>query len=144
MDTRAGDRSRWRSRAISGLAVASIYAASRMLSIELSAAPGAPVWLASGVAWAALMLVGKQYWPAILMAGWLVNLAHYPWPMATGYAVGNVLEAVAGVWIMSSIARLRRQLGYFEILTGAVLVSILTPVLGATAGTVTRCLSEGL
>src|SRR5260370_41027262 len=100
MDTRAGERSRWRSRVISGLAVAAVYAASRKLSIEFSAGPGAPVWLASGVAWAALMLVGKQYWPAILMAGWLVNLAHYPSPVATGYPIHNVLEALADVRIM--------------------------------------------
>src|SRR5579864_9306219 len=144
MDTRAGDRSRWRSRIILGLIVAVVYAASRKLSIELSAGIGAPVWLASGVAWAALMLCGKQYWPSILIAGWLVNLAQYPWPAAAGFAVGNVLEALAGVWIMSSIERLRKQLGYFEILAGAALVALLTPILGASAGTLTRWLAEGL
>src|SRR5947209_3499157 len=102
MVTGASDRPQWRSRIVPALAVALLYAASRELSIHLSAGPGVPVWLASGVAWAALMLVGKRYWPAILISGCLVNLTQYHWPSAIGFAVGNVLEALAGVWIMSS------------------------------------------
>jgi len=70
-----------------GLIVAVVYAASRKLSIELSAGVGSPIWLASGVAWAALMLCGKQYWPALLIAGWLVNLAHIL-ASGAGYAIG--------------------------------------------------------
>ena len=144
MEVRAGAVSRWRSRIPLGFLIAVLYAGSRVLSMQLSAGAGVPVWLASGVAWAALMLAGTQYWPAILLSGWLVNIAQLPWPAATGYAVGNVLEALAGVWIMSAISRLRRQLGYFEILVGVALVALLTPVLGATVGTITRCWQERL
>src|SRR5262249_34489019 len=54
------------------------------------------------------------------------------------------LEAIAGVWIMDCISRLRKQLGYFELLAGVGLVALLTPILGASVGTITRCWSEGL
>src|SRR5581483_8101325 len=52
-------------------------------------------------------------------------------------AFGNVAEACIGVWIMRFVVRIRRHWGFFEILAGIGLVTLLAPIAGATIGSVT-------
>jgi diguanylate cyclase (GGDEF)-like protein/PAS domain S-box-containing protein len=58
------------------------------------------VWPATGIALAALLLLGQRVWPAILLSAFLVNLtttgAVFP---SLGIASGNTLEALAGAWM---------------------------------------------
>src|SRR5258708_1704797 len=76
--------------------IAAVYLAATPLTVWITAA-GLPVSLATGVALAALLTVGTQYWPAILAAGWLSAIASGYSPLAAGpLALRGLIEALAG------------------------------------------------
>jgi len=100
-----------------------------------------PMWPASGVALACLLLFGWRCWPAITVAAFLVNVfSALPPPAALGLAVGNTLAALAGVFLLRripgfhpSLSRLRDMLGLFVLaaaLCSAISASFGSGVLG--------------
>lgn len=63
------------------------------------------VWPASGYALAVLLVFGNRYWPAIFAGALLVGLhAGSAVLVATGYALGNCLEALLAVRLMRRYA----------------------------------------
>src|SRR5947208_9284517 len=105
-----------------------------------------PVWPPTGLALAALLLLGPRYWPAILCGAFLANATTaVPLTATAGIACGNAAEAALGAYLI------RRSFGGQRIALdkpGAVraLVAIAAP-LGALAsaslGVTTLALAEG-
>src|SRR5512147_2603294 len=65
------------------------------------------VWPATGIALAALLLLGYRVWPAILVGAFLVNVTTTgPGHVLSslGIAVGNTLEALVGAWLVTRFA----------------------------------------
>src|SRR5262249_39679712 len=67
-----------------------------------------PIWPATGIAVAALLLWGNRLWPAIFLGAFLANVFARLSPdtslairivQALGIAVGNTSEAVLGAWL---------------------------------------------
>jgi signal transduction histidine kinase/ActR/RegA family two-component response regulator len=90
------------------LAVGGVYLAAACAGGELSLLYDSvsPVWPASGVAVAALVLWGLRCWPGIFLGALLANLSFgVPWPACLGMAAGNALEAVLAVLLL-------RRLGF--------------------------------
>ncbi len=89
------------------------------LTIPFTANNVSPIWPASGVALACLLLFGWQCWPAIAVASFLVNFFSPLPPLAAlGLAVGNTSAALAGIFLLRripgfhpSLSRLRDVLG---------------------------------
>lgn len=89
------------------------------LAIPFTSSNISPVWPASGVALACLLLFGWQCWPAIAVAAYLVNFfSQLPPPAALGLAIGNTSAALAGTFLLRllpgfrpSLARLNDVLG---------------------------------
>jgi PAS domain S-box-containing protein len=75
-------------------------------------ASATPVWPPTGIALAALLVLGVRAWPAVAVGAFLVNVTTAG-SVATslGIALGNTLEAVVGVWLVERLARGR---GAFE------------------------------
>ena len=63
------------------------------------------VWAPAGIALAAMLLLGKRMWPAILVGAFLVNLTT-PGSVVTAVviAIGNTLEAVVGATLVERFA----------------------------------------
>lgn len=63
------------------------------------------VWAPTGLAIAAVLLLGLRVWPAIFVGAFLVNLttAGTVWT-SLGIAAGNTLEAVVGGWLVQRFA----------------------------------------
>ena len=61
-----------------------------------------PVWPASGLAFAALLVFGLRVWPAVLIGAFAAN-AMTAGSLATSaaIAIGNSLEAIVGVWLIN-------------------------------------------
>ncbi len=60
-----------------------------------------PVWPPTGLALAALLLLGTRYWPAIFCGAFLANaITAVPLIAAAGIASGNTAEAVLGAYLM--------------------------------------------
>ena len=91
--------------------VAAVYFAAAKLSLLLAIPPGyaTAVWPPSGIAVAALLLIGNRVWPGVWIGAALVNFAvdagTFP---AALIACGNSLEALVGAMLI------RRQIGVFH------------------------------
>jgi integral membrane sensor domain MASE1 len=118
--------------ALFGVLLATVYFTASQLSWRIVGG-GAPVWLASGVAQCALVLLGAEFWPVIFAAGWLSGVASGQSPaLVAGFAAASAAEAVAGVWLISFSTRLQAKLGPFETFLRVLVIALLTPISGAT------------
>jgi len=78
-----------------------------------------PVWPASGIALAALLLFGYQVWPGVAAGAFLLAfLSPIPHIAAAVYATGTTLAALTGTFLLrrvvdfdNSLSRLRDALG---------------------------------
>jgi signal transduction histidine kinase/integral membrane sensor domain MASE1/CheY-like chemotaxis protein len=121
-------------------ALAALYLVAGRVGLSFASLhPSASViWPATGIALAALILLGTQFWPGIFVGAFLVNISiagHIPSSVAI--AAGNTLEALAGAWLVQRYAYGRRA---FETPDGvfrfAVLAGVLATMVSATFGTV--------
>lgn len=103
------------SKTLRMIALAAMYFAAGKVGLLLAHvhASVSPVWPATGIALAALLLWGTGYWPAVFVGAFLVNittaLPHEAsivsrLVQATGIAGGNTLEAVVGAWLVNRFA----------------------------------------
>ncbi len=118
--------------------VAAVYLAAAKLGLSLAFvnASATAVWPPTGIALAALLVLGYRVLPGILLGAFLANLTITGLTATTiGIAAGNALEALAGAWL---VKRLARGLQVFEraqdIFKFAVLAGIVSPMVSATIG----------
>src|SRR3954454_734743 len=87
------------------LLAAAYFGAAKLGFTWASAHPNvSPVWPPSGIAIAALLLLGLRAWPGILIGAFLANFFTPIHPVAAaGIAAGNTLEAVAAAWLLDRV-----------------------------------------
>jgi PAS domain S-box-containing protein len=94
-----------------------------------------PIWPASGLALAAVLLWGYRMWPGIAAAAFAVNYAsHIPWISATGIAVGNASSAILGGYLFHRLGGLQRHLPTLRDILNFLLVCVFSPVIAASLG----------
>lgn len=84
-----------------------VYFAAGKLGLTLAFlnASATPVWPPTGIALAALLLLGLRVWPAIFVGAFFVNLTTAGGVVSSlGIAGGNVLEALVGAWLVQRFA----------------------------------------
>ena len=99
-------------------------------------ASASPVWPPTGIALAALLLLGLRVWPAIFVGAFLVNFTTSGWPLTSlGIAGGNTLEAVVGAYLVNRFANgpLAFQRSH-DIFKFAALAALLSTSVSATIG----------
>src|SRR5437868_10347775 len=88
-------------------AVALLYFVTASFSLKLAFvnASASPVWPPTGIALAALIVLGYRVWPAIFIGAFLANL-FTTGGVATSLciATGNSLEAICGAWLINRFA----------------------------------------
>ena len=90
-----------------------------------------PVWPPTGLAVAALALLGPRYWPAILLGAFLANATtSIPVLAAAGLACGNATEATVAAYLLRR--RAGQHLALDDLLGVRTLVGVAAPV-GALA-----------
>jgi PAS domain S-box-containing protein len=90
-------------RALALGAVVVAYVGAAKLGIALSVAHGVvtPVWAPTGIALAALLLLGRRFWPAVALGALLANATSgASLAEAAGISVGNTLEALVGATLL--------------------------------------------
>ncbi len=95
-----------------------------------------PVWPPTGIALAALLVLGRRFWPAVWVGAFIVNIT------TTGtagtslvIATGNTLEAVLGAWLITRFANGRRAFeSTRDLLTFALFGGLLSPIVSASLG----------
>jgi PAS domain S-box-containing protein len=86
--------------------IAGAYVGAAKLGIQLPVSKGVitPVWAPSGIALAALLILGLRYWPAVAVGAFVGNAtSEASAGVAAGIAVGNTLEAVVGAALVRRI-----------------------------------------
>jgi PAS domain S-box-containing protein len=108
------------------------------LSVPFTSGNVSPVWPASGVALASVLLWGYEVWPGLALAAFFVNfLSPIPVLSCIGIAFGNTSSALLGGYLLRrfindrpSFERLRDVLGL--IVFGAAISPLLAASVGAT------------
>jgi len=122
---------------LAGSGVLYFLAAMAGLAVPFTAGNVSPVWPASGVALACLLLFGWGCWPAIFLAAFLVNfLWHLHFIAALGLAGGNTAAALAGAFLLHSIPGFRTSLTRLRDMLGLmVLAAVVSSTISASIGT---------
>jgi PAS domain S-box-containing protein len=124
--------------------LAAIYFASAKLGLTwASAHPNvSPVWPPTGLAIAALLLLGYRTWPAILVGAFLANyFTQIPLGAAAGIAIGNTLEAVVAVLILRA-RDFHNSLDRAKDVGALLAVALLATMVSATIGNLSLCLTH--
>jgi signal transduction histidine kinase len=128
-------------RIVSVLAIAGVYFASAKMGLSLAfvAEQVSVVWPPTGIALAAILVLGFWTWPGILLGAFLANAtANEPILVAGGIAIGNTLEAVIGAWLLrrvvgfdNTLERVRDAIGL--ILLAASISTMMSATIGVTS-----------
>ncbi len=95
-----------------------------------------PVWPASGLAIAALILFGTKHWPAILIGAFAANLTTgSPVLSVCLIAVGNTLEAIIGAQLYKRVSKLSTTLNYHTSSISFLAISMFPTTVSAVVGT---------
>ncbi|HXT51844.1 MAG TPA: MASE1 domain-containing protein [Thermoanaerobaculia bacterium] len=125
------------------LAVAAVYfgAAKVGLTMAFLAEQVSPVWPATGIAVAAVLLLGPRVWPGIALGAFLANAtADEPLLVAAGIAAGNTLEALVAGWLLQRGRRFRLGLdGMADALALVGLAAGVSTAVAATVGVTSLC-----
>jgi signal transduction histidine kinase len=118
------------------LAVVYFVTASIGLSLDAVSGFAALVWPPTGIALAAMLILGQRYWPAIAVAAFLVNAVTGAPPLvALGMAFGNTLEALLGAHLLKRIKGFQNSLERVNDVLGLVFfAAFLSTVVSATIG----------
>jgi signal transduction histidine kinase len=84
---------------VQAAALAGAYVGAAKLGLNLPVSHGVitPVWAPSGIALAALLILGLRYWPAVAVGAFVANAtSDASLGVAAGITVGNTLAAVVG------------------------------------------------
>jgi diguanylate cyclase (GGDEF)-like protein len=120
-----------------------LYVVSGKLSLQLAFLHPSvtAVWPNSGIALAALLILGTDVWPCIFVGAFLVNISTAG-SLATSVAIaiGNTLEAVAGAWLVRRFASGKDSIfRSLDFLKFAILAGLVSTSLSATVGVTSLC-----
>ncbi|OEZ63676.1 CHASE domain-containing protein [Duganella sp. HH105] len=129
------------------LTVCYYLVANASLMLAFAHTNATPVWPPSGIAFAAVLLMGYRAWPAILLGALAANLATFTangLPLSTGLvtaslliAFGNTLEALAGAWLMRRYTDSARPLSQLQDVYKFAMIALVVCVLSAGIGSST-------
>jgi len=131
------------------LAVAALYYGAARLGLLLAfeKTNASPVWPPSGIAFAAVLLVGNRVWPGILLGAFIANVQVFLANQAADtltilsvssfIATGNTLEAVSGGFLfdrwIGSDRSLSRTQDVFRFVIVAFLMCLISASIGSTS-----------
>jgi len=107
------------------------------LSLATLNSSASPVWPPTGLALAAMLLMGRWVWPSVLVGAFLVNMsASGDWEASVLIAAGNSLEALAGTWMAERFCAGRNAFDTIpNICKFAFAPGMIAPALSAGVGT---------
>ena len=126
-----------------------VYAAVAGASLQLSFAHtnATPLWPPSGIALAAIILIGYRAWPAIMLGAFLANLFTFyvngQMPDATmvlasaAISAGNAFEALSGAWMIRRYTDPAQPLGQLQNVYKFALVAMVMCMVSAGIGAAT-------
>ena len=129
--------------AIAASAMAYVVAGKFGLTLAFVNASATPVWPPTGIALAAVLLFGYRVWPGVFIGAFVVNMTTAGSVASSlGIAIGNTLEAMIGLVLVTRFANGRRAFERPQDLFKFVLVAgVLATAFSATIGVMTLTLT---
>ena len=126
-------------------AIALIYFAAAECGLSLASVHTnvSPVWPPTGIAIAAVLLLGYRVAPGILLGAFLANLqTGVTVPTAAAIGLGNTSEALCAAFLVLRYTGVRVPLYRTQhVVKFAILAAIISPMISATVGNTSLCLS---
>lgn len=121
---------------LAGLAAVYVVAAKLGLRLAFLHASATAVWPNTGLALAAVLILGVRVWPAVLVGAFLANITTAGSVASSlGIAAGNTLEALVGAYLVTRFASGRRALERAgDVVKFALLAAIVSTTISATFG----------
>ena len=126
------------------LTLAVLYALLILLVLSYLTTDGniSPVWLPSGLGLAALLVLGKRYWPGVFIGAMAAYLSvGRSIPVSSFIAASNVIEPLLGLWLLSLPKRFDPMLRDPRDYLWLILIGALVAMLSASIGVVTLSLA---
>ena len=127
--------------------LAAVYFTAAKASLLLAIPPGyaTPVWPPSGIALAAILLLGTRIWPGIWLGAALTNLTIQGSPLlAVLIGTGNTLEAVVAAALIRRYVGIRGEFETGDAVAMFVALSVLSALIAAIIGSVSLMLSGAI
>src|ERR1043165_5932710 len=128
------------------LIIAVVYFAGAELGLSLATLHQnvTPVWPPTGIAIAALLIFGGRVWPGLFIGAPAANLpTSISVASAVGIATGNTLEAVIAWFLLRRSKRWGRSFDSVgDVMIFVVYAAVLAPLVSATIGSLSLCLSD--
>ena len=124
------------------------YAAARLgLLLAFALTNATPVWPPSGIAIAAIVLLGYRVWPGIFIGAFAANMAVFATNhvangstttlVSLAIASGNTLEAVVGAWLLQGLmdrhVSLAKPIAIYKFVLAAILASAISAGIGTSS-----------
>jgi integral membrane sensor domain MASE1 len=123
-----------------------VYFAAGKLGLRLASvnASVSPIWPPTGIALAALLILGYEFWPIILIGAFLVNITTTgTLPTSISVAFGNTLEALFGAYLVNRFAAGRQAMVHVtSVFKFALLGGLTSTAVSATIGVTSLCLGH--
>jgi integral membrane sensor domain MASE1 len=121
------------------LAVGAVYYGAAKLGLQLAfTAPSVTaVWPPTGIALAAIILLGYRVWPGVALGAFAANVTTGGVPLysVAGITCGNTLEALAGAYLLCELADFRPTLHRVrDVFALVVLAGLMSTTISATIG----------
>jgi diguanylate cyclase (GGDEF)-like protein/PAS domain S-box-containing protein len=117
------------------LAVVYFLAAKFGLSLAMSTEQVTTIWPPTGIALAALLLLGYEVWPGIFLGAFVANLlTNEPVLVAFGIAIGNTLSGLLAAFMLKKVGMRLKLDRLLDVLWLALFGSILSTVVSASIG----------
>src|SRR5262245_52045728 len=128
------------------LLLAGVYALAGKLGLLLAFvnASATPVWPPSGIALAAMLILGPRAWPGVFLGAFAVNGTTSGSAVTSlAIAIGNTLEALCGAYLVNRFAEGRAALGRGKSLAIFVVVAgLVSTAISATIGVTSLSLAR--
>ena len=130
--------------AIIVLAAAYYGAAKLGLSLAFTTPSVTAVWPPTGIALAAVLLLGYRIWPGIAIGAFLANAwTDVPIYTTLGITLGNTLEALVGAYLLNRLTDFRLSLDRVrDVIAIVVLGGIISTMVSATIGTASLLIGD--
>jgi PAS domain S-box-containing protein len=123
-----------------------VYFAAGKLGLRLALvnASTSTIWPPTGIALAALLILGYEFWPVILIGSFLVNITTTGTLVTSiSIAFGNSLEAFAGAYLVNRFAGGRQAMAKaVNVFKFALLGGLMCTAVSATIGVLSLCLGH--
>ncbi|PYS73112.1 MAG: hypothetical protein DMF73_06580, partial [Acidobacteria bacterium] len=129
---------------VAGVAIVYFLGAKLGLSLAFVNVSVSPVWPPTGVAIAALLWFGYRSTPGVFLGALLANylLTDVSLATASAISVGNTLEAITSVYLLSRFVESRNPFNRaFDVLKFVVFAAVISTGVAATIGNLSLCIS---